>query len=160
MAAVDQVKDRLVVRDVQRGGSDERLASILGRGVQSGWVVQVRRDGSLEEGHERRKIGLPVGCAPESAEQEGGIPDGFQALAPDIADDDPGPVRRTSRGIQIAADLRLGFGGQVDRRDPQRADTLGKRLEHHLLRSRRNRPQLTDFPFMALTPGGERGRKR
>jgi hypothetical protein len=48
--AVDHVKGRFVVRDVQHGGGDECLAAVLGLALRGRWVVQVRGDGSLQEG--------------------------------------------------------------------------------------------------------------
>lgn len=160
MPTVDHVNGRIMVRDVQYGGGDECLATILGLAFGGRGVVQVRGDGSLQEGDQLGQVGLFVGRGPECAEKEGGIPDRLEALAPDIADDDPGSFGRAGGGIQVAADLRLGLRGQVDGGDAQRADPVGNRFEHHFLCGHRHRAQLAQFPFMASSQVSKDGHER
>ncbi|MGW0315463.1 hypothetical protein [Streptomyces flavidovirens] len=52
-----------------------------GRPGCTGWlrVVQVRGDGSLQVGHQQRKLVLRVGGGAESTQDEGRVPDGFHA---------------------------------------------------------------------------------
>ncbi|MFJ4519234.1 hypothetical protein [Streptomyces sp. NPDC088816] len=91
-------------------------------------------DAAVQVGREGGEGRLAVGESVEGPEQHRGVPDRRQPLAPDVADEQPGAGAGARRGVQVTADLCLGFGGEVDRGDRQRPDTVRQRSQQDLLR--------------------------
>ena len=125
--------------DVQHQGGHERL---LGFRVVLGEVGRVPVRGISQVRHDAGQRKVPVGGPPEGAHQARGLPDGRQALAADVADDQAGRARRGHRRVQVTADLRFGLIRDVRGGDAQRSDPVGKGPHQDLLRREGYRPHL------------------
>ena len=78
---------------------------------------------------------------PEGPDHAGGLLDGFQSLAADVADDEPGEALGDAAVVEVPADDRVRCGGQVPGR---RADGPGAR-----------RHGRQDDPLGGLRDGGD-----
>ncbi|WP_308043035.1 hypothetical protein [Streptomyces sp. CoT10] len=90
-----------------------------------------------------------VGGLPEGAEQEGGLPDGGQALAAHVTDHHAGRAVGAGGGVEVAADLGFLLGGQIEAGELQRAQSGGKRPQQDVLGGLGHRPhpgQLAPVP--------------
>ncbi|MEU9502597.1 hypothetical protein [Streptomyces sp. NPDC048196] len=83
-----------------------------------------------------------------------------QALAADVADDQPGAGEGAGRGEEVAAHFRLLLGRQVQRRDLQRAAASGQRAQQDLLRHRGDRTALDQAALIAVPDDGEEDDQR
>ncbi|WP_423836052.1 hypothetical protein [Streptomyces endophytica] len=96
-----------------------------------------------------------MGGGSEGAEEEGGVTVCGQALAADVADDQPGTGEGACRGEEVAAHFRLLLGRQVQRGDLQWAAASGQRTQQDLLGHRGDRAALDQAALIAVPDGGE-----
>ncbi len=132
------------------GISSSRVVKALPGLLRRLEVGLVAGDALFQGGGQRRQGGVLVGGLAEGAEEEGGFSDGGQALAPHVADHHPGSGVDTGGRVQVAADLGLVLGGQVQGGDPQWADALREGPEQDVLCGFGHRPHLGQFPSAPL----------
>ncbi|CAL2074234.1 protein of unknown function [Streptomyces murinus] len=149
MPAAGHPGDLVPVRDLHQQRGREPLARLVLR-------LQIRRvpgDALLQRVDQVLQRVMPVGTLPERAEQQRGLPDGGQALAADVPDQNPYGVVAHGRRVEVAADLGLVLRGQVQGGDPQRADLLGQRPHQHVLRGLGDRADLGQLGLAPLAQG-------
>nr|WP_202125100.1 hypothetical protein [Actinomadura physcomitrii] len=147
MAAADHLDFRMVVGDVEDQRGDEVLTEVV---LGVGDPLEVAVDAVLEGGRQRGQR-VAARALPERAQHHRRLGDGAQALAPDVADQHAarGSGRACDRE-QVAADLALVLGRQVQPGDPQRADAPGRRPQQGELRGLGHGPRPAQRPLAAL----------
>ncbi len=164
VAAVDHVDHRVVVRDVEQDGCDERLSGVVGPGVVRGpaepvasglpgllgQLGEVPADAAVQVGGQVGQLGVQVGGGAEGAEQQGRVAERGQALAAYVADQQPGAGGGAGGRVQVAADLCLGLGGEVDGGQVQRPDPVRQRAQQDPLGGLGHRPDPGQFAFVPL----------
>lgn len=112
MPAVEESDLAAAVRDLGENSGGKTLRQVLAgeRGAVAG-------DADLQAMDDAPQIGLVVRGLPEAADHRRGRPHRGQALAAHIADEQPDPVRRVGRLIEVATDPGLLLGRQIQRLD-------------------------------------------
>lgn len=154
MPAADDLDERSLVGDFYQERGDEALAAL---GVAVGELRQVPADAALQGGSQFRKGGVLVSGLAERAENGGGVLDGGQALATDIADEEPGRPAGPGGGVQVAAHQGVRRGCPVRTGDAQRTQLPGQGAQHDPLGHLGHRAHLGQFPQVAVVqlPGGD-----
>ena len=116
--------------------------------------VQLTGQPQLDAFRDPLQVGRIVRHLAESAQHGRRRLDRDQALALDVADDDPAAVQRVHHPVQVTADLRPRRGRHVAHGEPDRADLMRNRSEQHLLGHLRDGPDLGQFLLPALPHGG------
>lgn len=148
MTAVDHLGLRALVEDVEYERGDEVFAGIV---LGIGHLVQVPAHAHLEGRRQRRQGGVPMGALTERAQHHRRLADGGQTLAPDIADDHPGRgVGGAGDREQVAPDVGLVLGGQIQPGHAQRTDPAGWRPQQNPLRRLGHRSGPAQLPSAPL----------
>ncbi len=146
MSAVGDPDDGLPVGHVQQQRRDEAFPDVVGLDE----FRQVTAEAGLQAGGQLVQAGVVVGQLAEGAEHQRGVADRGQALAPDVADQQPGAPAGAGGGVEIAADPGLVLGRQVPHGHPERAQALWEGAEQNLLHRLRDRPYLGQLPAVPL----------
>jgi hypothetical protein len=108
-------------------------------------AFDVRRD--------RGQIRLVIDCFTERGQDHRRRLDRRQALALHVGDDQPGVPGPGDDVVQVAADPRRRRGRDVAHGEPQLADLARHPMQEDTLRDVGHRPDIDQFPFLALARG-------
>lgn len=126
-----QQRERVPASDDRRQISVE-LDEDGRREVLAAVVTHTTAGGIDRLGH-IRELWLRARPATELAQEDRCQAYRFEALPPDVADDEPYPPRRLLRVVEITTDLCFRGGGEVPGRESDPSDFVGKGMEDRLL---------------------------
>lgn len=110
MPAGDEPDNVGVVGNLDQQRGDEALVGLGGVVVQ---LRQMSAHTAFQGGGQFGKRGGPVGGLAEGGKESGGVPDGGQALAANVADEEASGPSGSVGGVQVAADRGVRRGGLV-----------------------------------------------
>ncbi len=107
------------------------------------------------------QVRVQVRGRPEGAQQQRRVAERGQPLAPDVADQQPGAGGGAGRRVEVAADLGLGLGGQVEGGEVQRPGPVGQRAQQDPLGGLGDGADLCQLAFVPVAqhPQGDDQRR-